>query len=223
MITEKITSEKISEEQEKQLKRLFEDAMNALGLSKDQAQEIIKNGGKMQAGIKEVMSKLSIADQRFQLLNTFELVVPKNYEHKNRLDSFRKAHKKEFYFYNDAITDKNFSKATTKLTPGRKFKVKIFQITERVTSENCMDFLKTQNAVLVGAQGASLVYELKKEQLPMGKWSVSFDEKDALWEDSDGDHRVPSVSRYSGGGWEFNLGIFGIDWGADDCLVCFCD
>lgn len=218
MITEKITSE-----QEKQLKRLFEDALSALGLSKDQAQEIIKNGGKMQAGVKDVLSKLSVADKRFELLNAFELIVPPDYKHADRLDSFKKKHKKEFYGYNDAITDKNFSKATTKLVPGRKFKVKIFQITEKVTSENCMDFLKTQNAVLVGAQGASLLYELKKEQLPLGKWSVSFDEKDSLWTDSDGDHGVPGVNRDSDGDWSFHLGDFGGDWGSDVCLVCFCD
>lgn len=218
MITEKITSE-----QEKQIKRFFEDALSALGLSKEQAQEIIKNGGKMQAGVKEVMSKLSIPDKRFELINTFELIVPVDYKHEGRLDSFRKEHKKEFYYYNDDITDKNFAKATTKLEPGRKFKVKVFQIKNTVTSTDCMDLLKSQNAVLVGAQGASLAYELKKDQLPKGKWSVSFDEKEALWKDASGYRVVPYVLADSDGDFEFDLGDFEFDWDDDYCLLCFCD
>lgn len=218
MITEKITSE-----QEKQIKRFFEDALSALGLSKEQAQEIIKNGGKMQAGVKEVMSKLSIPDKRFELINTFELIVPVDYKHEGRLDSFRKEHKKEFYYYNDDITDKNFAKATTKLEPGRKFKVKVFQIKNTVTSTACMDLLKSQNAVLVGAQGASLAYELKKDQLPKGKWSVSFDEKEALWKDASGHHRVPLVGATSDGDFRFNLGNFEYVWVDGHCLLCFCD
>jgi len=38
-----------------------------------------------------------------------------------------------------------------------------------------------RKAVLVGAQGASLAYEQGKDKLPFDRWSVSFDEKEALW------------------------------------------
>ena len=168
MITEKITSD-----QEKQLARFLEDAVRKLDLSKEQAQEIIKNGGKMQAEVRDVLSKYSVADKRFTFVNTFEIIVPANYKHETRLNSFSKENKKKFYYYNDAITDKNFAKATTKLEPGRKLKVKVFQINSRVTSTDCMDFLKSQNAVLTGAQGVSLVYEQKKEELVKGKLAIS--------------------------------------------------
>ena len=162
-------------------------------------------------------------DDRFELVNTFEIVVPEGYDHGKRLDSFGKEHRTAFYYYNDAITDKNYAKATTKLKPGQKLTVKVFQIKETVTSEDCMAKLHSQKAILVGAQGASLAWEQKKEELPVNRWSVSFDEKNALWKDADGRHRVPLVYRYSDGDFKFNLGLFEIAWGGDYCLLCFCD
>ena len=162
---------------------------------------------------------LSCVDDRFKLVNTFEIVVPEGYDHGKRLDSFDKEHRKAFYYYNDAITDKNYAKATTKLEPGRKLKVKVFQIKETVTSEDCMAKLRSEKAILVGAQGASLVWEQKKEELPVSRWSASFDEKDALWKDRY--RRVPSVLRRSDGDFLFNLGYFENDWDDGYCLLCF--
>jgi hypothetical protein len=109
------------------------------------------------------------------------------------------------------------------LVPGKTYKVKIFPILQTVTSEDCMTFLKKQNAVLVGGQGATLVYDLAKDQLPKGKWTVSFDEKEALWEDADGNRGVPNVYAYTDGDFEFFLGYFGYDWNSDHCVLCFCD
>jgi hypothetical protein len=106
------------------------------------------------------LSKLS--DNRFELINTFEVIVPEGYDHATRLGSFKKAHKKEFYYFNDAIMDENFAKATTQLTPGRKFAVKVFQINTTVTSEDCLAQLKRVKAVLVGAQGISLAMSKRK-------------------------------------------------------------
>ena len=153
------------------------------------------------------------------------ITVPKDYVHNTRLASFEKENRKKFYYWNDAITDKNFNKATTKLVAGRKFRVKIFKqiVGGTTTSEERLAFLKTQNAILVGAQGASLVFEQKREDLPKGYWYVSFDEKEALWKDADGYHRVPCLLRRSDGDWNFGLGGFGGVWGDDDCLLCFCD
>src|SRR3989344_4716273 len=158
---------------------------------------------------------LSCVDDRFKLVNTFEIVVPEGYDHGKRLDSFDKEHRKAFYYYNDAITDKNYAKATTKLEPG-PLKVKVFQIKETVTSEDCMAKLRSEKAILVGAQGASLVWEQKKEELPVNRWSASFDEKDALWKDADGYHGVPGVGRNSDGDFKFNLGNFENDWNDDN-------
>jgi len=86
-----------------------------------------------------------------------------------------------------------------------------------------MTFLASQRAILVGAQGLSLARQLKKKEFPVGKWTVSFDEKDSLWTDADGHHRVPSMDRNSGGDWDFRLSYFEYGWGGDFCLLCFCD
>ena len=148
---------------------------------------------------------------KFELLTTFEVTVPEGYNHATRLDTFKAA-------------DVNYGRATTKLVPGRKFQVKVFGIRrgKSVTSDECLHKVRSENGVLVGAQGASLAYEQGKANLPKGKWHVSFDEKEALWY-GDGYHRVPCVLAYSDGGFEFYLGYFEFDWRDDHCLLCFCD
>ena len=95
------------------------------------------------------------------------------------METFKREYGSEFDNYHDAITDINFAKATTKLVPGRRMKVKVFQMNTpiRVSSESCHRFLKSQKAILVGAQGLTLAYEQGKDKLPKGKWHVSFDEK----------------------------------------------
>ena len=194
------------------------------GFDDELIQQVINSKGNKHAkAMYSAVTGGAQADSRFELINTFSIVVPQGYAHATRLASFNKEHRKEFYSYNDAITDKNYAKATTKLEPGRKLKVKVFQIKERVTSDDCLTQLRSQKAILVGAQGASLAYEQKKDELPVDRWSVSFDEKDALWEDGDGRHRVPHVYRFSGGNFEFGLGFFERGWSVGRCLPCFCD
>ncbi|MFA7216682.1 MAG: hypothetical protein WC095_01720 [Candidatus Paceibacterota bacterium] len=202
----------------------FALVLDKAGFDADLVQRVVNSRGNKQA--KAMYAALmggAQIDDRFKLVNTFEIVVPEGYDHSKRLDSFGKEHRKAFYYYNDAITDKNYAKATTKLEAGRKLKVKVFQIKETVTSEDCMAKLRSEKAILVGAQGASLVWEQKKEELPVNRSSVSFDEKDALWKDAHGYRRVPRVSRRSDGDFRFDLGFFGLGWRDVDCLLCFCD
>ena len=162
-------------------------------------------------------------DLRFAPLTTFQFTVPKDYNHPTQLASFAKENRKKFYFYNDNITDRNFAKVTNKLVPGKTYEAKIFKITKRVTSEDCLAFLKkTQKAIFVGAQGISVVWQQAKEQFPK-EWTVSFDEKDTFGQDIFSDHRVPYVSRRVDGGWRFGLGSFECNWHAGYCLLCLFD
>lgn len=167
------------------------------------------------------VAKTAAADERFELMTEFEITVPENYVHATRLASL---HGGEFYSLNDNITDDNFARVTTQLVPGGKFKVKVFRqiISGLTTSEERMAFLRGREAVVFfGAQGASLVYEQAKDKLPKGYGYVSLDEKDALWADGDGYHRVPYVYRFTDGDWSFSLGYFERDWRDDYCLLCF--
>lgn len=171
----------------------------------------------------EFRKSLGLCNPRFQLLNSFPIVVPDEYVHATRLRIFKERYKSEFCFYHEELTDENFAKVTTQLVSGQKFTVKVFQINRAVTSEDCLAHMRSQKAVLVGAHGVSLAYEQGKEQLPTNRWSVSLDEKDALWKDSGGYRRVPYVYRDSDGFFRFILGYFELDWLDYFCLLCFCD
>ncbi len=164
--------------------------------------------------------KIPLQNDKFSLLKTFKIIVPKNYKHNKQLST---QNKKDFYGFNSDITDANFAKATNQLAAGKTYQVKIFAINKSVTSEECLALLKSQQAILVGAQGLSIIWELKKEEFPTSKWTVSFDEKKALWQDDDGYRRVPDIYGYSDGDWYFYLSYFESNWHSDYCLLCVCD
>jgi len=181
---------------------------------------------KGQKALKKVLATTLLPEEseKFALfVDLGTIVVPEDYIHDTRLDSFSKQNRKKFYYYNDDITDANFAKATTKLVPGRKLRVKVFKqiVSDTTTSEERMAFLESQNAVLTGAQGASLVFEQKRDELPKDCWYLSFDKKDALWKDADGHFRVPNVFR--GRDWGFYLSSFRSNWVGSHYLLCFCD
>lgn len=153
------------------------------------------------------------------------ITVPEDYVHEKRLTTFGEQNRKKFYYYNDEITDKNFPNPTRVLKSGDKLRVRAFKqvVSGTTTSEERMAFMATQRAIHTGTQGASLVFEQKRDQLPKDKWYVSFDEPDRLWKDADGSHRVPYVSCYSDGGFRFRLGFFEDVWFDDYAFLCFCD
>lgn len=221
-----MTTEKITSKQENRIGDLEREALRTLNLSKEDAQEIIESGDVLKKEVAAIYKKMVEANKKFgSPITEFELTVPADYNHSEQIDSFATKTKKlkTTYYYNDNLTDRNFAKATNKLEPGKTYKVKIIPILKQVTSDECLAVLKKHKAILVGGQGLTLAQELKAEEFPVGKWTVSFDEKDALWRDSDGYRRVPFVFRDSFGDWGFDLGSFENDWPGDDCLVCFCD
>ena len=167
-------------------------------------------------------------DSRFKLMVGYDVVVPRRYDHATCLEKFRKKYRKDFHHYNAGITDENFGRATTRIAHGQRFHVEIFQIKERLTSDECITFLHSQGAVLVGAQGATLMYEQYSKHLPKDQWMVSFDEKEALWKDGDSQHKVPCICHamgirddHPGTGFEFRLSRFDGDWHGGTCLFCF--
>ena len=218
MITEKITSG-----QKKQLMRVIEDAIDALDLTKGQTDTILKVGNLVQNDLKKSLSNHWIVDKRFELLVDLGIItVPENYVHGKQLDSMNR---KEFYFFNENLTDKNFANPTRILKPGDKLRVRAFKqnVSGTTTSEERMAFLASQNAIHTGAQGASLVYQQKRDQLPKGYWYCSFDKIDKLWKDAGGGRRVPGVGAHADGGFRLGLGGFESPWLDDRIILCFCD
>ena len=164
-------------------------------------------------------------DPRFEFLGESSLTVPEGHKPKEQLKIFKEKYGKNFSYYNDDITDQNFPNPTHELIPGKTYKVKKFGIKKgkSISSEDGLALLKSQNAYLVGAQGASVVYQLKRDELPKGKFYISFDEKDALLADTGGRHRVPRVRHNGDGDFGFDLGYFGLDCHEDFVVLCLCD
>lgn len=164
----------------------------------------------------------SLTDSRFALIRTFDVTVPDDYMHATRLATFRKEHGENFNFFHSSITDVNFRKAA-RLVPGRTFRVQIFgqNGSGMTSSDERLSFLRSRKAVFVGAHGVSLVLSEKREELPRGFSYASFDERDALWEDAEGFHRLPLVNVSISGDIDFDLGIFEKPWSSQVCLLCF--
>lgn len=169
--------------------------------------------------------------EQFELFCTFDVIVPKDYAHDTCLEAFHKKYRKELFYYHESLTDINFRKVTTKLTSGQKFKVKVFRLrneSESFESLSCLAFLKTQHAVLVGAQGAALAYEQGRRVLPKRSWISSYDVKDALYKDADGYHLVPSLIFYDVNDYSselvwprFSVGVFEYSKHPGSCILCF--
>lgn len=145
---------------------------------------------------------------KFALLVDLGIItVPEDYDHETQLAKFKERYQgddfKTFLVYSEEITDANFSNPTRTLHPGERLRVQAFKqiVSGATTYEERMEFLATQKAVYVGAQGASLVFTQKHSQLWKGVDSyASLDKKDRLLKDCNGIDRVPTILLYSGGG-----------------------
>lgn len=167
-----------------------------------------------------------VSPEKFALLVDLGIfTVPDDFIPEKCLAEFHKKNCKKFYGYNKDITDLHFSNPTRILKPGDKLRVKAFKqiVSGITTSEERMAFLATQKAVHLGAQGVTMVFDQKKDQLIKGYWYCSFDEKDRLWKDSGGSHRVPYLCAHSDGDFNFRLGYFEHGWDDSHAILCFCD
>ncbi|MEX0918857.1 MAG: hypothetical protein WDZ85_02720 [Candidatus Paceibacterota bacterium] len=162
--------------------------------------------------------------EKFALLVDLGIItVPADYDHRAELKTFAERNREKFYYYNDDISDQNFPNPTRILRPGERLRVRAFKqvVGGTTTSEERLAFFATQKAIHTGAQGLSLVFEERRDQLPKGKWYVSFDEEERLWVDAGGYHRAPRVGCYLDGDFEFYLGDFRDVWRDDFAFLCF--
>ena len=167
-------------------------------------------------------TKKVVESKFYLLIDLGTIIVPDDYVAGKELATLNQ---KDFYYFNENLIDKNFANPSRVLKPGDKFSVKAYKqnVSRSTTSQERLDFLATQKAVLLGAQGGSIVYKQKRNELPKGYWYASFDKKDNLWKDSDGDHRVPLLYAYTDGDFKFDLGSFENAWPVNNVLLCFCD
>jgi len=157
--------------------------------------------------------------------NEFEFTVPIDYDHAKQINLFAKQVEEDrgTDYFNADLESRNFKDVTNKLVPGKTYLVKIFPILDSVSCIDCLNFLKNQNAFLVGAQGLTLLQFLKKDVFPLDTRIVSLDEKDALYKDKDGKIRVPYIMHLSTDKWWFALGNFNNKLNKKCYLLCFVD
>lgn len=158
------------------------------------------------------------------------IVFGSDFNPKTQIDEF--ARKKDpkidstTHYLNPSLTSENFMRVTHTPEVGKEYGIKMIPIRQNCTvaGQEIVDYMKTIPGIrFFGAQGETYLQEHQPDLFPVGKWSVSFDEKKALWKDAGGYHRVPDVHRHSDGDWGFRLGDFGDPWRSDRVLVCFCD
>jgi len=192
------------------------------GLSKDARDAYVLNG--KPAAKPETPPEPT---KKFALLKDLGImVVPADYVHGKQLARFNKEYGAELYDFNKAITDGNFPHPSRILKPGDRLHVYAYHqiVGGTTTSDERMAYLAEQkHDVYTGAQGATLVYKQKKDELPKGKWYASFDKPENLYEDSDRNHRVPDVNAGSGGGFKLDLGYFESVWYGLNAFFGFCD
>ena len=168
----------------------------------------------------------SITDEKVQRyfrpgINMFNVRIPSDYDHDKQVDQFHEKKKKDsgILHYNDGITSENFSKASIKLEPGKTYGVEIVPIQSGPLTYECEAYMKKRGAIFVGAQGLTLVQDLKPELLPVGI-TVSLDKYEALWE-SDSTAWFPLIESRLQKKWVFELGNWGGYLEAGSYLLCF--
>ena len=165
-----------------------------------------------------------VNDPKFILVTHFEINVPKSYTHEEQLDGFRFRNGPLFKRLSASLSDKTWAEAAEPLKPGKTYEVKIFSFAEEVTYEDCKTFCESKGALRAGAQGLSLLWEMKKERLPLDKALLSFNNLDAYpTETKEKEHIyiLPFIARFSNGSWWLELITVKNKLNSDYCLVCF--
>ena len=214
-----------SESVQSQLSGFLQSLAKKTTLSEIAIERLLGNQEEFEAEMLASIVKHSQSDGRFELLSTFEFTVPEDYVHSTEMATLAEFAKnpEERFYVNSNATDHNYNRTTYRLVPCKSYRAKIFGIREIVVLVDCLTMLVKEKAFLVGAQGLAFLRRIQKEKFPVGKWLVSFDEKDRLWQGSDGSHRFPFVGRYSVGDWRFDLDRFACGWDDDHCVLCVCD
>lgn len=163
----------------------------------------------------------TVNDPRFILVTHFDLNVPRSYSHEEQLAKFRFENGVRFTKFSNALTDETWANAVQKLKPGKVYEVRIFSFAEEVSYADCKQFCESKGAFLAGAQGLSLIWELKKERLPLDKALISFNDLDAYTNTKERIHLLPFIARFSNGSWWLEIIQVKGRMNSDYCLVCF--
>ena len=161
---------------------------------------------------------------KFTSLVSDKFTAPKVFAHDVQLSNYATfVEGRPEIICNGRLRDDNFAAVTQQFVPGSTYGIEIFAIAPSASSEECLKFLASQEAMFVGAQGITLIQQVKPEIFPSGKWTASLDKKKALWKDISGVHRVMGIQRFSDGIWRVFFNNWSHCWTPSDCLLCVHD
>jgi hypothetical protein len=207
---------------------MAENASEKMVLNKTAREKILGNKKWFLRDFLDVIAKNSKVDDNFILYSSFKFTVPTDYKHNRQLSRFSLlANNKNGEEIKKEITDVNYRKATQRLMPGKEYGARIFNVSDGnyVNFGQCLDFIKRQKSILVGAQGLSLVFQLKKEYFPNGMSVFSFDEEETLCSSGRGKSKYYFLPFIHCAGREWSFGsaesVYGHDSGHG--LLCVCE
>ena len=73
------TTPSVTSKQKRDARKLLTDSLDEAGLSKDEAQRVLGNGGKLKAGVKELLAKLSASDLLLEAVGTVPIPAVKTF------------------------------------------------------------------------------------------------------------------------------------------------
>lgn len=126
--------------------------------------------------------------------------------------------KKTWYYKNSYITSANFPVPEIIETENPQ----IVKMDSSFSSEKALKIIKEKGLRPANIYELAIFANEHPEAFPDGKWTsvLAFGSD---YTDSLGDHWVPYVYARDDGDFRFFLGFFGLGWGSDHCLLCFCD
>lgn len=126
---------------------------------------------------------------------------------------------KEFFYVNSNINEKNFPWPKEVSTEGYK----VITMNKAYSSQEALDRIKAEGCRPATIHELIVVVTEHPEIFPDTGWSSLLVAFGTVFIDSDGNHRVPFVRRFSDGDRGFDLDFFEDGWGSGFCLLCLCD
>lgn len=173
------------------------------------------------------------ADTRFGLpIKEFDITVPLYYNNNTYINASMgdkceaRAIKMPPRGEWENLNNEHFSNPSFRLEPGKTYHVKMFPVIsdEKITIEQCREFLRIRHVIFVGGPGLLLAYDLQRDNFPRHCWINSLDENDNLWTDfRQGSTKYPRV--YIDTDFHqtttFDLGVLTEPLPMDVCLLGF--
>lgn len=161
------------------------------------------------------------SNRSFESLISGELTVPTVFKHGNQLADYTAfIEDRPEIVCNATLRDENFAAVSQRLVPGRTYGIEVFGITSIVSSEECLEFLASQEATLFGAQAITLLQQLNPEFFPIGRWTASLDKRESLWKDINGRQRIIGMQRFSTGVSRVFFNGWNHSWTPSDAILC---